>query len=58
MNIRVDKKTYNIIVRLKEVTYEVIFFVKAVLTVNNLKAVFFSCFCYILALALSSINNR
>ena len=58
MNIRVNKRIYNIIVRLKKVIYKVIFFVKVVLIVNSLKAIFFSCFYYISALTLSSINNR
>ena len=38
--------------------YKVIFFVKAILVINNLKTIFFSYFYYILALALSFINNR
>ena len=58
INIRVNKRIYNIIVRLKKVTYKVIFFMKVVLAVNSLKIIFFSYFCYISALALLSINNR
>ena len=58
IDIQMNKKMYNIVIRLKGVTYKVIFFVKAILAINSLKIVFFSCFCYILALTLSFINNR
>ena len=58
INIRINKEIYNVIIRFKKVIYKVILFVKVVLIVNNLKTIFFSCFCYILALVLLSINNR
>ena len=56
--IRLIKETYIIDIQLKRETYIVIFLMNIDLEVIDLKAIFSSYFCYRLALALLSINNR